>query len=319
MLSSIVIPLYNKAEFISFSIQSVLNQSYQDFEIIVVDDGSEDDSVSLVQAIPDRRIKLVQQENMGVSCARNKGIEIATGDLVCFLDADDWYMPAYLETIVSMAERYPDIPCFATRFKNVYFDGPDQAEMFWDPGDTAAVEIIDDLFHYWRFDELFFTSSVAIRRQHLAQFEPCFPPGEQSAEDLDLWFRLAEKSRIAYCPAPLVAYRRDVDGSLVAIGDRSVLMPAFARLEQRALARQLPDKLRNSALKLVAETKITVARMTLINGQWADALMQLINAWRGMGSKRWWVSLMMCMIASPVLASRWEQWRHRRKRLQGGY
>jgi len=106
MYFSIIIPLYNKADFITDAIQSVLNQSHQNFEAIVVNDGSIDDGASRVQAIHDHRIKLIQQANSGVSCARNQGIELAKGDLICFLDADDWYLPTYLETIASMALHF---------------------------------------------------------------------------------------------------------------------------------------------------------------------------------------------------------------------
>lgn len=314
MLCSIIIPLYNKADFITFAIQSVLNQSYQDFEIIVVDDGSVDDSASLVQAIPDQRIKLIQQANKGVSCARNKGIELAKGDIVFFLDADDWYLPIYLETVVSMAARYPKIGYFATHFKRACASNLNQINMFRDPGETSTVQIIDDLYHYWRLSELFFTSSVAIRRIYLSQFNPYFPPGEQWAEDLDLWFRLAEKSCLAYCPVKLVGYRMDVNGSLCSIGEKGLLTPAFLRLEQRALTGQMPDNLRVSALRLVADARITIMRRTLMNGRSIEAFIQLLNAWRGILSKRWWVSLLMCLACSPTIVSRWEEWRQQRIR-----
>lgn len=87
--------------------------------MIVVDDGSKDDSVQRVQAIKDERLLLVQQPNGGVSSARNKGISLATGELVCFLDADDWYQPNYLETMVTLAQRYPDRSFFAADDKLV--------------------------------------------------------------------------------------------------------------------------------------------------------------------------------------------------------
>lgn len=315
MFCSIIIPLYNKVDFITVAIQSVLNQSHQNFEVIVVDDGSIDDGASRVRAIHDHRIKLIQQANSGVSCARNQGIDLAKGDLVCFLDADDWYLPTYIETIVSMAMRYPEIAFFATYYKNVSVSNVNQTSMFWNPGDTSTVELIDDVFYRWRLGlPLFVTNSVAIRHTHLTQFKPYFPPGEQWAEDQDLWFRLAEKYRLAYCPAPLVGYRQEVEGSLCAIYKPRSLSPAYIRLEQRALDRQMPDNLRNSALKLVAEAKITSARSTLMNGRRCAAFIQLLNVWRGMPSRRWWVSLMMCLAGSPAFVSRWENWRVRRTR-----
>jgi glycosyltransferase involved in cell wall biosynthesis len=314
MLCSVIIPLYNKAEFIEAAIQSVLNQSHQNFEVIVVDDGSTDDGASQVQAIHDHRIKLIQQANGGVSSARNQGIELAKGDLVCFLDADDWYLPAYLETIVSMASRYPEIAFFATYFKTVSNRNLNQTSMSWDPGDTSTVELIDDLFYRWRFSMFLFTGSVAIRRLYLNQFKPYFRPGEQNGEDHDLWFRLAEKSRLAYCPAQLVGYRRDVDGSLVATCDYCSLLPVYIRLEQRALDRQLPDNFRNSALRLVAEAKVTIARRLLMDGRRYDAFMQLLNTRRGMVSRRWWVSIIMCILGTPTFVRLWENWRNQRTR-----
>ena len=315
MFCSIIIPLYNKADFVTAAIQSVLNQSHQNFEVIVVDDGSIDDGASRVRAIHDHRIKLIQQANSGVSCARNQGIELAKGDLVCFLDADDWYLPTYLETIVSMALRYPEIAFFATHFKCINGSNLEQTGLSWDPGDTHTVEFIDDLFYRWRDRPLFVTNSVAIRHTHLTQFKPYFPAGEQWAEDQDLWFRIAEKSRLAFCPAPLVGYRQEVDGSLCAINElHCSLSPAYIRLEQRALDRQLPDSLRNSALRLVDDAKITVTRSILIDGRRYDAFMQLLKARGGMASRRWWVSLIMCLVGSPAFVRRWEKWRILRTR-----
>ncbi|WP_432741248.1 glycosyltransferase [Methylobacter sp. G7] len=316
MFCSIIIPLYNKAGFITAAIQSVLNQSHQNFEIIVVDDGSTDDGALIVRAIHDHRIKLIQQANSGVSCARNQGIDLAKGELVCFLDADDWYLPSYLETIISMAFRYPEIAFFATYYKRVSIDSLNKIGMSWNPGDTHTIELIDNFFHRWRLGSLFVTNSVAIRRLHLTQFKPYFPLNEQWAEDQDLWFRLAEKSPLAYCPAPLVGYRMEVNGSLCAINEprSSVMSACYLRLEQRALDPQFPDKHRNSALKLVAESKITLARNALMEGRRYDAFIQLLNTWHGLLSKRWWVSLMMCLVGSPVFVSRWENWRLQRTR-----
>jgi glycosyltransferase involved in cell wall biosynthesis len=315
MLCSIIIPLYNKASFVTTAIESVLSQSYQDFEIIVVDDGSTDDGASIVKAIPDHRIQLIQQVNNGVSYARNQGIELAKGELICFLDADDWYLSSYLETVVSMASRHPDIAFFATNYKCISTSSLNTASFSWDPGNTQSVEIIDDLFSRWGNRPLFVINSVAVRHKHLIQFKPCFPPGEQWAEDQDLWFRIAEKSLLAYCSMPLVGYRKDVDESLCSIYElECILPPTFVRLEQRAVDRQPPDRVRNSALRLVDQCKITLARRLVMNGRRYDAFIELLNARREMISRRWWVSLMMCLLASPVFISRWENWRIQRAR-----
>ena len=106
MLCSVIIPLYNKEKYIVSAIDSVIAQSYQDFEIVVVDDGSRDGGAALVEAMADPRVRLIRQANGGVSRARNTGIAAARGELVCFLDADDWYGPAFLAVLVAMYRRY---------------------------------------------------------------------------------------------------------------------------------------------------------------------------------------------------------------------
>ena len=103
---SIIIPLYNKAAYIEKAIRSVMCQTYQEFEVIVVDDGSTDESFAQLSVIsqqlsveePDKfiKIKIVQQENQGVSTARNNGVKLAKYDYIAFLDADDWWEPTFL-------------------------------------------------------------------------------------------------------------------------------------------------------------------------------------------------------------------------------
>ena len=88
---SIVIPLYNKAEYVPKTLASVLNQTYSDFELIIVDDGSTDDSLEVINSFVDNRIKIVKQKNGGVSAARNRGIIEAKYELIALLDADDWW------------------------------------------------------------------------------------------------------------------------------------------------------------------------------------------------------------------------------------
>ncbi len=118
-LFSVVIPLYNKANTVKRTVNSVLNQTCQDFEIVVVDDGSIDNSTSIVQEIGDDRITVIQQPNNGVSEARNKGIEHAKGQFITFLDADDEYDPNHLETLKQLIDTFPDYNVYATSFKRI--------------------------------------------------------------------------------------------------------------------------------------------------------------------------------------------------------
>ena len=104
MKFSVVIPLYNKEHYIEKTIQSVLDQTCTDYEVIVVDDGSKDNSLALARKFESDRVRVIPQEDQGVSVTRNTGILNANGEFICFLDADDEWRPDYLDTINGLSE-----------------------------------------------------------------------------------------------------------------------------------------------------------------------------------------------------------------------
>lgn len=110
---SVVIPLFNRAHRVATTLQSVLEQTFQDIEVIVVDDGSSDDPGRFVATIGDPRIRLVRQENRGASAARNRGVEEARGEIVAFLDSDDRFLPHHLATMVELLAGRPDTVAYA--------------------------------------------------------------------------------------------------------------------------------------------------------------------------------------------------------------
>ena len=120
---SIVIPLYNKAAVICRTMESVKQQIFSDFEILIVNDGSTDDSLSVLmdflsenEAVFKNSVRLIEQENKGVSAARNQGIKEARGEIIAFLDADDEWLPDYLKTIAFLVEKYPECDIFGTAY-----------------------------------------------------------------------------------------------------------------------------------------------------------------------------------------------------------
>ena len=199
---SVVIPLYNKGALVERTIRSVLAQSVQDFEIIVVNDGSTDDGPDVVNAIDDPRIRLVHQENAGVSAARNRGIEEAKSDLVAFLDADDEWMPEFLSTILRLQRQYPQCDVFATGYVFRYDDGQERK-----PGIRVASSedwegVIDDYFDVARQGAPpLCSSAVAVERDAIMDIGG-FPVGVRSGEDLLTWARLAARCQIAYAAVP---------------------------------------------------------------------------------------------------------------------
>lgn len=194
---SVVIPLYNKEATIDRAIRSVLNQTVQDFEIIVVNDGSTDNSASVVESISDPRIHLINQNNQGVSTARNRGIAKAQHELIAFLDADDEWLPEFLETIRKIVIRYPDCGLYATSY---FLHAP------YGKQDPAIVNCIPDAFvgileNYFEIvvssHPPVWSSATCARKSALTQIGG-FPIGVKSGEDLLTWARIAIKNNIAY-------------------------------------------------------------------------------------------------------------------------
>ena len=111
---SVIIPTYNRQHLFDMALKSVLNQTYKDFEVIVVDDGSKDQTNELVRNFDDARIKYLYQVNHGVSHARNRGIEISRGKFIAFLDSDDRWVPQKLQRVNELVHQHPHISIFHT-------------------------------------------------------------------------------------------------------------------------------------------------------------------------------------------------------------
>jgi glycosyltransferase involved in cell wall biosynthesis len=153
MKVSVVIPLYNKGRYVEAAVGSVLAQTLPAFEIVVVDDGSSDDGAERVQAIVDPRVRLVHQQNAGVSAARNHGIALCRGDWVAFLDADDWYHPRFLQELLLAHTSHPQAEMLAAGYRCVG-DASAPSEP-WDLPTDCPVERIDDLRARWMQDVTF--------------------------------------------------------------------------------------------------------------------------------------------------------------------
>lgn len=142
---SIVIPVYNRAQVLAIALQSALDQTEQDFEIIVVDDGSQDDPKSTVDRYGDSRIRLIRQDNKGGGAARNAGIDVARGSFIAFLDSDDWFLPNHLATMRRLLEGTEETAGYARmivdRGKGRTFMKPPRAIR---PGEHMATYLLCD-------------------------------------------------------------------------------------------------------------------------------------------------------------------------------
>ncbi len=195
---SVVIPLYNKEPHIARTLNSVLTQTFQDFEVIVVDDGSTDSGAKVVRGFDDPRIRLIQQENQGVSAARNRGIEAAKAELIAFLDADDEWLPAFIETILRLKERFPDAGAYATACRIYLPNGKYKKIKYWGIPLGEWEGLIPSYFETCNKGDLPITASSCAVPKNIFLEVGLFKVGAWWGEDSDLWGRIALKYSIAF-------------------------------------------------------------------------------------------------------------------------
>lgn len=221
MRFSVVIPVYNKEKYLKQTLDSVLNQTLYDYEVIIVDDCSTDGSVEIAKKYEtDKRFHVYTKINEGVSATRNYGIRKAKGDYVCFLDADDLWLDTYLEETDRLLNIYGDMNFVCHAYK-LFRDNPQdiigQADlsMFFK---ESSCKIDYYRFSFLSNRSIALTSGVAIKRAHLLSLDYLFPEGVSMGEDADLWCRAAAKENIIYDNKPLFLYRCFADGSLSFMG-----------------------------------------------------------------------------------------------------
>lgn len=207
---SVVIPLYNKENYIESTIKAVLLQNYKDFEVIVVDDSSTDNSLSIVQSIDDNRIRIFRKVNEGVSAARNYGVLKAKGDFIAFLDADDIWEPDYLGMLFQMTKEFPQAGLYCTAYKS--FDSGCILNPVLGKNNYF---ILDDYFKMSVLNGLSvnITSATCVPKRVIKEM-PMFRLGKCRGEDIDVWLRIALRFPVAYCKVPLMRYRTNTNNSL---------------------------------------------------------------------------------------------------------
>ena len=192
---SVILPVHNRADTLGRAIQSVLDQSYRDFELVVVDDGSKDASADIVKGFDDPRVHLIELgENRGGNVARNAGLKAARGALIAFLDSDDTYLPNKLERVVAQFERRPELELLVDSFIKVQPPGSRRERV------TRRNPAIDD---QERFKTALFTRqlwkatpSITVRRD-AALRAGMFDESLRRLQDFDFLIRAAGVARCA--------------------------------------------------------------------------------------------------------------------------
>lgn len=203
---SIVIPLYNKEQQIRKTLESVFHQTYQNYEIIVVNDGSTDNSVKVVEDLKISKIRLINQENGGVSSARNRGIIESRGEYIAFLDADDEWDSTYLATQMELIKKYTVCKVFVTGYKMLNNHGDIYHTQINNIRFKGTDGVMDNYFLVAATSNPPICSiNIVVHKSAIKEIGG-FPIGIKSGEDLLTWARLAVKYPIAFCLSPNATY-----------------------------------------------------------------------------------------------------------------
>jgi glycosyltransferase involved in cell wall biosynthesis len=202
---SIITPLYNKVAYIADTIQSLLSQTYLDWEMLVVDNGSTDSGGEKVQQVQDSRIRLLQSPKQGPGAARNYGLDFAQGEWIQFLDADDLLEPDHLEQQLATADKNPEAEIIVSGWQEFTDDNPTKRVLKQPAGIEQPIQVLRDgaiAFAPWA------VHAALVKRSALSP--DCYWPEQLDrylGEDIAFWFRLVSQCTVAYGASKGALYR----------------------------------------------------------------------------------------------------------------
>jgi glycosyltransferase involved in cell wall biosynthesis len=196
---SVVMSVYNGDKYLQEAVDSILNQTFKDFEFIIINDGSTDDTREILESYNDPRIVLIHQENIGLTKSLNKGIALAKGEYIARQDADDLSMPERLEKQLAFLEKHNKIALLGTAIKSIDHQGI-YLKMTKFPRNHSSIQKI------MKHENCFYHGSVMFKRHCFIEaggYREIF----STSQDYDLWLRFAEKFEVANLLTPLYKYR----------------------------------------------------------------------------------------------------------------
>lgn len=200
---SVIIPTYNAERTILDTIASVQQQNFSNFEIVVINDGSTDRTVELLNTIDDPRIKIFSYSNGGLPVARNRGISHATGEFIAFLDADDLWTPDKLELQLAALQQHPNA---GVAYSWIYFMEEKEHSLSFHPSEPVLFE--GNVYANLLVGDFIYNGSNTLIRKQAINLTGEFDPALKSCEDWDYWLRLALHWHFVVVPKHQIYYRR---------------------------------------------------------------------------------------------------------------
>ena len=270
---SIVIPLYNKEGTIARAIESVLSQTISDFELIIAEGPSNDGSSAIVSSYDDPRIVRFAQEGHGVSAARNQAIHIASAELIAFLDADDQWMPDFLETVLHLYSVFPDAGMYGTAY-TVFSEGKQVRNIQRDPdlGDRVFPSYFEEYISAGH--PIIITSAFAAPK-HVLEHVGGYPEYLRVGEDHELFGKIALQYSVAYSPKVCSLYNFGSENNADVV-DYLLEVPLQTYLERIST-----EEIRHNTVGLddyLAHWKIRTGGRNIYSGFRKEGRMQILSA-----------------------------------------
>lgn len=226
-LFSVIIPLYNKQNYIAATLQSVLSQDFNDYEVLIINDCSTDNSLETAQEFNDKRFRILSHaSNKGLSASRNTGIRAASGAYIAFLDADDTWKPGFLSAIHALIKQYPEAAVFATKYEEVYPGGRTLEHTF-----ASGTGMVSNFFLENLNQSIYNYSCVCMARE-VFDVAGLFDETITFGEDIDFNIRLHLSFKMAYADVALSRYTISSENQITQGNPSGKTIPDFDKYEK---------------------------------------------------------------------------------------
>jgi len=302
---SVIVPLYNKRPYVRTAVESILAQTYRDYEVIVVDDGSTDGSAVELEPLVGGRVRIIKQPNLGVSAARNTGARHAQFGYLAFLDADDQWAPEFLTRMAELIEKYRGAGIYGANHRYRY------------PNGVEFYDNLQGLFEESRLDGLvndYFAAFCAHRRSVFSNSGFCIPKrvfeesggykeGVRMTEDSHLWCRIALQYPVAFTREVLCTYNIETPNSTINLFEPQNYA-VTKMLQERLIAGEIPERFRASVRRLVGFLELSHIKRALLLSRRAFVFRRIAR-WSLIASYPREVVLLLLCAAAPSGFLRW--------------